>query len=112
MSSLSVLTNLSIIPSLFPPDICSSFDTLESNLILYFSQNCFTAALPNSLSPSSPLICPTSFLNSSNVFTVISPLFSFMLLGYTYAYAFLLSISTNNNIGSNDSPFSHQNMSI
>ena len=49
MSSLSVLTNLSIIPSLLPPDICSSFDTLESNLILYFSQNAFTAALQNSL---------------------------------------------------------------
>ena len=112
MSSLSVLTNLSIIPSLFPPDICSSFDTLESNLILYFSQNALTAALPNSLSPSSPLICPTSFLNDSNVFTVISPLFSFMLLGNTYAYAFLLSISTSNNMGSSDSPFFHQKISI
>ena len=37
MSSLRVLTNLSMIPNLFPPDICSSFDTLESNLILYLS---------------------------------------------------------------------------
>ena len=101
-----------MIPSLFPPDICSSFDTLESNLILCLSQNCFTAALPNSLSPSNPLICPTFFLNSSNLFTVISPLFSLMLLGNTYAYAFLLSISTNNNIGSNDYPFFNQNMSI
>ena len=62
MSSLSVLTNLSIIPSLLPPDICSSFDTLESNLILYLSQNVLTAALPNSLSPSKPLICPTSLI--------------------------------------------------
>ena len=54
MSSLNVLTNLSIIPNLFPPDICSNFDTLVSSLILLSVQNFLTAALPNSLSPSKP----------------------------------------------------------
>ena len=47
MSSLSVLTNLSIIPNLLPPDICFNFDTLVSNLILLLVPNGFTAALPN-----------------------------------------------------------------
>ncbi len=63
MSSLNVLTNLYIIPNLFPFDICSSFDTLVSNLISLSSQNILIAALENSLSPSNPLINPTSSLN-------------------------------------------------
>ncbi len=68
MSSLNVLTNLSMIPNLLPFEICSSFATLVSNLILLSSQNFLIAALENSLSPVKPLICPTSFLNSSKVF--------------------------------------------
>ncbi len=67
MSSLNVLTNLSIIPNLLPLLICSSFATLVSNLISLSSQNFLTAALENSLSPSNPLINPTSFLNYCNV---------------------------------------------
>ena len=81
MSSLKVLTNLSIIPSLFPLLMCSSLDTLVSNLILLSLQNFFIAALPNSLSPSRPCIYPTSFLNISSVFTDTSALFYFLLFG-------------------------------
>ncbi len=43
MSSLNVLTNLSIIPNLFPFDICSSFATLVSNLISLSLQNFVTS---------------------------------------------------------------------
>ncbi len=68
MSSLNVLTNLSIIPNLFPFDMCSPFATLVSNLISLASQNVLIAALENSLSPSNPLINPTSFLNSCKCF--------------------------------------------
>ncbi len=64
MSSLNVLTNLSIIPSLFPLLICSSFATLVSNLMSLSSQYFLIAALENSFSPSNPLINPTSSLNS------------------------------------------------
>ena len=64
MSSLNVLTNLSIIPSLFPLLICSSLATLVSNLMSLSSQYFLIAALENSLSPSNPLINPTSSLNS------------------------------------------------
>ena len=64
MSSRNVLTNLSIIPNLFPLLICSSFATLVSNLISLSSQNFLIGALENSLSPSNPLINPTSSLNS------------------------------------------------
>ncbi len=60
MSSLNVLTNLSMIPNLFPLLICSSFATLVSNLISLSSQKKLTAALENSLSLSNPLINPTS----------------------------------------------------
>ena len=63
MSSRNVLTNLSIIPNLFPFDICSSFATLVSNLISLSSQKNLIGALENSLSPSNPLINPTSSLN-------------------------------------------------
>jgi hypothetical protein len=38
INSLNVLTYLSINPNLLPFDICSSFDTLVSNLILLSSQ--------------------------------------------------------------------------
>ena len=75
MSSLNVLTNLSIIPNLFPLLICSSFATLVSNLILLSSQNFLIAALENSLSPVKALIDPTSSLNSSKVLTDTSALF-------------------------------------
>ena len=61
MSSLNVLTNLSIIPSLFPPDICSNFDTLVSSLILLSVQNLLSAALPNSLTPFKPLYVQLHF---------------------------------------------------
>ena len=79
MSSLKVLTNLSIIPNLFPLDICSSFATLVSNLILLSLKNFLIAALENSLSPSNPFIVPTSFLKISNVLTDTAARFSFLL---------------------------------
>jgi hypothetical protein len=53
-----------MIPNLFPLLMCSSFATLVSNLISLSSQKNLTAALENSLSPSNPLINPTSSLNS------------------------------------------------
>ncbi len=80
MSSRNVLTYQSIIPYLFPLDICSSFATLVSNLISLSSQNVLIAALENSLSPVKPLISPTSFLKSSKVLTDTSALFSFCFL--------------------------------
>ena len=61
MSCLNVLTSLSIIPNLFPFDICSSFATLVSNLILFSSQKVLIGPDENSLSPSNPFIFPTSF---------------------------------------------------
>jgi len=64
MISLNVLTNLSIIPNLFPLLMCSSFATLVSNLISLSSQIFLIGALENSLSPSNPRINPTSSLNS------------------------------------------------
>ena len=112
MSSRNVLTNLSIIPNLFPLLICSSFATLVSNLILLSSQNFLIAALENSLSPVKPLIDPTSSLNSSKVLTDTAALFSFLLFVSTYAQALRLNISTNNNIGIRVSPRFHQNISI
>ena len=112
MSSLNVLTNLSMIPNLFPLLICSSFATLVSNLISLSSQNFLIAALENSLSPVNPLIFPTSFLNSSKVFTETSALFSFLLFVSTYAQALRLNISTNSNIGIRVSPRFHQKISI
>ena len=91
MSSRNVLTNLSIIPNLFPlliwHNICSSFATLVSNLISLSSQNFLIAELENSLSPVKPLIFPTSFLKSSKVLTDTSALFSFLLFVSTYAQA-------------------------
>ena len=112
MSSLNVLTNLSMIPNLFPLLICSSFATLVSNLILLSSQIFLIAALENSLSPVNPLILPTSFLKFSNVLTDISALFSFFDFVNTYAHAFLLNTSTSNNIGISVSPLFHQKISI
>ena len=82
MSSLNVLTNLSIIPNLFPLLICSSFATLVSNLISLSSQNFLIGALENSLSPVKPLICPTSFLKSSKVFTETSAFFHLAFCEY------------------------------
>ncbi len=98
MSSLNVLTNLSIIPNLLPLDVCSSFATLVSNLISLSSQKFLIGELENSLSPSNPLINPTSILNSCIVFTDTSALFSFLLFVSTYTQALRLNISTNNNI--------------
>ena len=112
MSSLNVLTNLSIIPNLFPLLICSSFATLVSNLISLSSQNFLIGALENSLSPSNPFILPTSSLNSCNVLTDTSARFSCLLFVNTYAQALRLNISTSNNIGINVSPRFHQNISI
>ena len=108
MSSLRVLTNLSMIPNLLPLLMCSSFATLVSNLISLSSQNFLIAALENSLSPVKPLIFPTSFLNSSKVFTETSALFSCLLFVSTYAQALRLNISTNSNIGIRVSPLFHQ----
>ncbi len=73
MSSRNVLqvTNLSIIPNLFPLDICSSFATLVSNLISLSSQKILIAAFENSLSPSNTLINPTSSLNSRIVLLIL-----------------------------------------
>ena len=99
MSSRNVLTNLSMIPNLLPLLMCSSLATLVSNLILLPSQNVLIAALENSLSPVNPLICPTSVLNSSKVFTETSALFSCFDFVSTYAQALRLNISTSNNIG-------------
>jgi hypothetical protein len=112
MSSRNVLTNLSIIPNLFPLLICSSFATLVSNLISLSLQTFLIAALENSLSPVKPLINPTSSFNPWIVFTDTSALFSFLLFVSTYAHALRLNISTNNNIGINVSAFFHQNISI
>ncbi len=61
MRSRNVLTNLSIIPNLFPLLVCSSFATLVSNLISLSSQNFLIAELEIFLSPVKPLINPTSF---------------------------------------------------
>ena len=112
MSSLNVLTNLSIIPNLFPLLMCSSFATLVSNLISLSSQNFLIGALENSLSPSNPRINPTSSLNPWIVLTDTSALFSFLLFVNTYAQALRLNISTNNNMGMRVSPRFHQNISI
>ncbi len=60
--------------------MCSSFATLVSNLISLSSQFFLIAALETSLSPSNPLINPTSSLNSCNVLTDTAALFSCFLL--------------------------------
>ncbi len=97
MSSSNVLTNLSIISNLFPSDMCSSFATPVSNRILLSLQNFIIGALENSLLPSSSN--PTSSLNPWIVLTDTYALFSFLLFVSTFIPAFLLNISTNNNIG-------------
>ena len=112
MSSRNVLTNLSMIPNLLPLLMCSSFATLVSNLILLSSQNFLIAALENSLSPVNPLMFPTSFLNSSKVFTETSARFSCFDFVSTYAQALRLNTSTSNNIGIRVSPRFHQKISI
>ena len=112
ISCFSVLTNLAIIPSLFPFDICSSFETPVSNLISLSSQNFLIAELENSLSPVKPLIDLTSSLNSWIVLTDTSALFSFLLFVSTYAQALRLKISTYSNIGISVSDFFHQKISI
>ncbi len=100
MSSRNVLTNLSIIPNLFPFDICSSFATsiLVSNLISLSSKQSDWDTR-NSFSPSNPLINPTSSLNPEPFLTDTSALFSCLLFVSTYALAFRLNISTKNNVG-------------